>query len=281
MKTAHKIALAKLAYHVVKLGRSALGKSDRAVVARRGVRYDLDLAEGIDLAIFLQGQFEPDTAAACARHIRPGDLVLDIGANIGAHTLQLAKAAGPSGRVFAFEPTRYAYEKLQRNLALNPDIAGRVTARQCFLAAVDGAPTAGEIYSSWPLAGGEALHAKHLGQAMTTQGAETRSLDSILADAGDPPVALVKLDVDGFECDILAGASALLQKRRPVFVMELAPYVLAERGASLERLLAYFLPNGYRFYRERDEAALPYSAAELAKLIGDAASINVIAKPPA
>ena len=60
-------------------------------------------------------------------------------------------------------------------------------------------------------------------------------------------VQLVKLDVDGFECDVLRGATKLLSEARPVFVMELAPYVLEERGTSLEELLALFAPHGYRF----------------------------------
>jgi hypothetical protein len=91
-------------------------------------------------------------------------------------------------------------------------------------------------------------------------------------------VQLVKLDVDGFECDVLRGASSLLRDARPIFVMELAPYVLEERGASLDQLLSYFIPNGYRFYHERTQKPLPSTAKELQGLLTSGESVNVIAR---
>ena len=89
---------------------------------------------------------------------------------------------------------------------------------------------------------------------------------------------LVKLDVDGFECDVLRGATSLLRDTRPVFVMELAPYVLEERGASLDQLLSHFIPNGYVFYDERTEKRLPSEAMELQRMLADGESMNVIAR---
>jgi FkbM family methyltransferase len=51
--------------------------------------------------------------------VKPGNAVLDIGRNIGAHTLPLAHLVGPHGRVIAFEPTAYAIRKMRANIALN------------------------------------------------------------------------------------------------------------------------------------------------------------------
>ena len=137
MRTAQKIAAAKLAYRVIHGLRALGGRGDETVVTRHGIRYALDLAQGIDFAIYLFGQFEPATAAAYARHVRPGATVLDIGANIGAHSLRLAQQAGPGGRVIACEPTAYGRDKLRRTLALNPALAPRVELIQCFLGARD------------------------------------------------------------------------------------------------------------------------------------------------
>jgi FkbM family methyltransferase len=278
MKTAHKIAAARLAYRIVHACRGLIGRGDEIMVTRDGLRYALDLAQGVDFAIYLFGHFEPSTARACARLVRPGAEILDIGANIGAHTLHLARLAGATGHVLAFEPTAYAFAKLQRNLALNPELAPRVTAFQCFLGAGDEARPAERIYAGWPLVGGKELHAKHRGEAMPTTGAVLRSLDGLLAERGWPRIDFVKLDVDGYECEVLAGAQAMLQRSRPVFIMELSPYVLEEHGASLARLMNCFLPLGYRFYRERDETPLPDDPAQLAAMIGDGASINAIAR---
>lgn len=262
----------------------ALGnRTDRCVVKRGGITYDLDLGQGIDFAIYLGGIFERSTRHALSELVLPSATVLDIGANVGAHTLHLAQCVGPRGNVLAFEPTEFAFRKLVRNIEINPQIGSRVTPYNCFLAADDKADVPATIYSSWPLTEaaqnttGEDFHAKHLGQAKSARTAQARSIDSILADRADPRVQLVKLDVDGFECDILRGAKMLLRESRPIFVMELAPYVLEERGASLAELLDVFTSNNYRFYDERTKKQLPSNAAGFDDLIADGESINVIA----
>jgi hypothetical protein len=113
---------------------------------------------------------------------------------------------------------------------------------------------------------------------MQTQAAQARSLDSVLAEYAQSTVQLVKLDVDGYECQVLAGATQMLRVDRPIFVMELAPYVLEERGSSLAELLSFFVPNGYALYAEKTEKRLPSSADELQGLIADGESMNVIAR---
>src|SRR3981081_2728294 len=251
MKTAKKIAIARALHHLVRSGRGIVGRPDEGIFSRRGVVYELDLSQGIDFAIYLGGMFKRRPATALSKLTEPASLVLDVGANIGAHTLRLAKLVGPKGRVMAFEPTDFAFRKLQRNLDLNPWLASRVAAFHCFLAASDSASAPKAIYSSWPLVVGTGLHAKHLGREMQTESAQARSLDSVLSERADRKVQLVKLDVDGYECDVLRGAASMLRDARPIFVMELAPYVLEERGTSLEELLSYFIPNGYSFYDER------------------------------
>jgi FkbM family methyltransferase len=278
VKTAHKIAVAKVLYRTISTARHALGLPDKIVTTRRSLRYELDLSEGIDLAVYLFGAFEPATAAALARYAKPGMTVLDIGANIGSHTLHLAQLVGSAGRVHAFEPTAFAYAKLTRNLALNPALAARVTAHQCFLVADKSGGLPEQIWSSWPLAGGSDLHPKHLGAPKSTSGAQARTLDGILADSGDPRVHLVKMDVDGFECDVLAGAKTTMSRCRPIFVMELSPYILTERGHSAEELLSYFRPLGYRFFDEKTERELPVDAQSVARMIRDGESVNVIAR---
>ena len=277
MKTANKIALARLAYRAIHLARAMAGYSDRCIVKRDGVIYDLDLSQGVDFAIYLR-MFERDTRNALKWLVKPSSVVLDIGANIGIHTMLLADLVGPSGRVLSFEPTDYAVKKLRRSLNLNSDLAERVTLFHCFLAAKNGGDAPDSICSSWPLTKSEGLHHKHLGLAMPTNAAPARSIDAILAELGGPSVQLVKIDVDGFESEVLRGATALLRDNRPIFVMELSPYVLDERGSSLDELLSFFVPNGYRFFNERTKHQLPSDAAGLRRLVGDGESVNVIAR---
>ncbi len=278
MKTAYKISAARVLHRAVQVGRALIGRGDQATVVRNGIKYELELSEGIDFAIYLGNIYERHTKAALQRLITTGALVLDIGANIGAHTLHLAQLVGPNGRVLAFEPTDYAFRRLTRNVEINSHLASRVTAYHCFLthSETDKVPPA--IYSSWPLTQEPGLHSKHFGRKMGTDTASACSLDRVLAEFADRRVQLVKLDVDGFECDVLRGAAKLLREARPIFVMELAPYVLEERGTSLEELVSFFKPNGYTFYDERTYKPLPSSPKELQRMIADGACINAIAR---
>lgn len=201
------MALARLAYRATTLGRGLFGLQDHCQVTRGGLRYDLDLSEGIDFAIFLLGSFEPSTVGALRRHIKPGATVLDIGANIGAHTLQMARLVGSEGRVLSFEPTAFAFAKQRKNLALNPDIGNRVTALQCFLAADDCEPAPKSLYASWPLPHEPGVHGKHLGRSMATAGARIATLDELLVQRRIERIDLVKLDV-GAPTRPISGAAA-------------------------------------------------------------------------
>lgn len=67
----------------------------------------------------LLGEFEPHIRTLIRRYLRPGMVAVDVGANIGLHTLQMARAVGPQGRVYAVEPAPDNLKYLKRNIALN------------------------------------------------------------------------------------------------------------------------------------------------------------------
>ena len=79
--------------------------------------------KGVDLSIYVFGCFEEETAKALKRIISEDNYVLDIGANIGAHTLPIAAMLGKKGKVLAVEPTKFAFDKLKINLALNENLS--------------------------------------------------------------------------------------------------------------------------------------------------------------
>jgi FkbM family methyltransferase len=277
LKTSTKIAAARALSAALRGARRAVGLGPRAVVSRDGLRWDLDLDEGIDLAIYLFGMFERSTVMACRRLVEPGDTVLDIGANIGAHTLHLAREVGEAGAVVAYEPTAFAYGKLRRNIDLNPALAPRILAEQILL--VEEAKTAPPpaLYSSWPLRTEAGLHAQHRGRLMDTTGARSLTLDEHVEQARLRKVDFIKLDVDGHECPILRGGVRMLRAHRPVLVMELAPYVHVELGHRLEECFDALLSQGYRF-RDLDRGTeVPARLSEVERMIGGGASINVIA----
>lgn len=281
LTTHQKLALASAAQRIVLQWRRANGNGKRAQVTRRGLLWDLDLAEGIDFAIWLLGAFEPDTIAAYQELTKPGAVVLDIGANIGAHTLHLAAAVGPYGRVIAFEPTDYAYRKLSRNLELNPALAIRVTALQLMLMDQTQATEPAPVYSSWPLTPeADAVHPLHGGRLERCSGARMTTLDQALAEQGVERVDLIKLDIDGYETAMLRGAAATLARFRPVIVMELAPYVLRERGSSLGDLLDLLKAADYQLFDVATRKQLPVTEDVLDRLIPKGGGRNIVARPP-
>lgn len=277
LTTRQKLFLVWLASGPIRLvsGNLASGKK---WVKRRGISWELDLNEAIDFVIFLLGTFEPGTVRRYGKVVRAGSVVLDIGANIGAHTLPLAQLVGPQGRVFGFEPTIYAHSKLQANAALNPLLAPRIVAEQILLSDSVAEHRVTEITSSWQLRPSIAAHALHRGETKTTAGARTTTLDAYVNEAGIEHIDLIKIDVDGNELSVLRGAAKILARDRPRIIFELAPYILEEHGSSGAELLGLLQDTGYEFSRSPDSPALTESIEALVASVPIGASINLWAR---
>ncbi len=280
--TATKIALARAAYRGVRILRAVRGRRGSIVTVRRGgLAWELDISEGVQFAIYLLGQFERRTAAALRAAVPKGAWVLDVGANVGAHALPLARHVGAEGRVIAVEPTDAAYARLRTNLACNPDVAARVTPIQAMLVA-PGDPGVSSLYAAWPLiagAGGD-RHPVHLGEARATTGARVRTMDEVVAEVGPPRLDLIKIDVDGAELRVLLGGRATIERFRPTLVFELVPYLLAEHGDTLAGLVEWLAAAGYRL-EEEGGRPLSLSVDALAAAVPAGGGINVVARPGA
>jgi FkbM family methyltransferase len=173
-----------------------------------GINYKLDLGEVIDVGIYLN-RYEPDMAAAMEKLCRPGSTVLDIGANIGAHTLRIAKLVGESGRVYAFEPTDYAYQKLVHNISLNQ--FRNIIPIQIVLSDRNLLRQSVSFRSSWPTKGSPKDRESVV---------DFTRLDDWYKKGNIDHVDLIKLDVDGNEYSVIMGAKSLLANQRPPILME-------------------------------------------------------------
>ena len=278
LSTRTKMRLARAAYVAVRAARLATGRwRPQAVVTRNGLRWDLDLREGIDLAIYLVGRFEVGVSRTLAAQVHPGMTVLDLGANVGAHTLPRARAAGPPGRVIAVEPTAWAFSRLQRNLSLNPELSPRVEAIQAALGEPGGEPPQA-LYASWELSRRSGSHSVHGGQAKATTGAGFLTLDALVEGRSLDRVDLIKLDVDGHEARILRGGAETLARLRPRILLEVCAYTLAEHGERLTDLLAPLEAAGYVLRNARGEP-LSLDAPALERALPTGGSINALAVP--
>jgi FkbM family methyltransferase len=211
-------------------------RNKQTVSTIEGMTFQLDLGEMIDVQLFLE-RYEPDVCVAIERYCRPGLKVLDIGANIGAHTFRLAKCVGSEGHVFAFEPTDYAYEKLRVNVRLNSFT--NISTYHVALAEQNLAQQTISYRSSW----------RTDGECSSTNGVvDFVRLDDWSVEQGVESVDFIKIDVDGNEYPILAGGRELIERCRPIFVMEAVGPHFDNEARNPHALLARL---GYPFRNTR------------------------------
>jgi FkbM family methyltransferase len=172
--------------------------------------------------------------AAIRSLLRPGDTVVDAGANIGAFSVLAARLIGPTGRLVAIEMMPRTAARLRANLARNAVAAEVVEAA---LAASSGEVVAAAID---PAKGGQAtLALAHTLDRPETLSLVTRTLDDILA--GVDRIALLKLDIEGAEIDALKGGAAVLGRTQAIIFEELddsgpTAAALTRAGFAVDRL---------------------------------------------
>lgn len=279
LSTNNKILIAKILSKLVLEGRKLLNKPSNILVKRGGLCWDLDLREGIDFAIYLLGGFEVRTLKNYKKLVKVGDTVLDIGANIGAHTLPLARQVGSTGKVYSFEPTSWAFKKQLLNISLNPEIELRIQPLQMMLTSNSQKNLPTSIYSSWPLTKIEdsSLHEIHSGLLKTTNGAAVSTLDEFVVLQNIQKINFIKIDVDGNETDVLGGAHEILRIHKPKIVLELAPYCYRENMSEFYELINILRRHDYRLYDINTMKELPSSTNRIIDLIPSNGSINALA----
>jgi FkbM family methyltransferase len=160
--------------------------------------------------------------------LRRGMAVWDVGANVGLYTLPSARAVGPTGRVYAFEPMRRNFEFLRRHLAMN-----RLSNVEIYEVAVD------DKVGTLLMAEGDSPSEFHADPAGHWQ-VPAVSLDDWLAASGSPSPDLVKIDVEGSDDAVLRGGARTFTAYRP-------PIYLALHGERQRRECAALLARwGYR-----------------------------------
>jgi FkbM family methyltransferase len=222
--------------------------------------HDVYIGRSLDL----YGEYSESEAAFFRQVVEPGAVVVEVGANIGAHTVVLAQLVGPGGWVLAFEPQRVVYQTLCANLALNS-----ITNVDCRNAAVGRGPgkivvPAMDFYHDNNF-GGIGLEGHAFGERMPLL-----TLDSLeLSDC-----ALVKVDVEGMEQDVLAGAAATVARCQPLL------YVENDRQEKSTALIRMIDNLGYDMYWHLAPLFNPDNFAGCREnVFGQIASVNMICCP--
>ncbi len=192
--------------HDLLLGKSPIGFDDLHITCRSS-----DVNSGV---VYLYGFSDNLTFFDLYRqHIEEGTTVLDVGANLGIHTAVLSRCIGEQGQVIAYEPVGRIFDRLQRTIQLNN--LTNVSCRNIGIGDIPGTIGFNDKEGDF-----------NIGKARIQTDAETSiPLTTIDKEAAgfSERVSLIKVDVEGFERQVLKGAEYTLQQHRPVVVCEFNP----------------------------------------------------------
>lgn len=189
------------------------------------------------------GSYAPLVTHAMHHLLKPGDVFFDVGANVGYLSAIAAGLVGTQGQIHCFEPAPQHFERLQRLAELNPHHT--IIANACAAGDVDSTHT---IYLT-RAAGQSTLvgsYKKHE-QIVDSQEARVVRLDSYIDRSGIDRVALIKIDVEGYELPVLKGLEVYFRRagRRPPIICEIAPRAYPLLGRTLFELVRYMADFGY------------------------------------
>lgn len=232
-----KIPSRKIKHSLYKVQRILLKRNikKKTIVIRKGVKFELDLSEVTDSAIY-HNFYEKGITAIFEKYLEKGDVVFDVGANIGYYTLLSASLIGKEGEVYSFEPVPATFNRLKFNLSLNnfqniiPEnlgVSDKNDKQKVFL------PT------NYKITG------EHKGEL---QEVNLITIDSYVKENKIKKLDLIKIDTDGFDFSILQGAINTIQRFKPKIIVE----VDLNKGSE-EFLNFLFSLRGYGVFSDREK----------------------------
>lgn len=215
-------------------------------------------------ALDLYGEYGEIEARTLGQLVARGQTVVEVGANMGAHTVHLAQLVGPTGRVVAFEPQRAMFYVLCANLALN-DLF-HVAAYRLAVGAAPGRTRVPFADVHRPANfGGIAMADAGPGEDVSVVTIDGLSL---------PTLHLLKIDVEGMELDVLRGARDTIARHRPVI------YAENDRRPNSPALIGLLTEWGYDLYWDMPRLYNPQNfARNPTNVFSNVISINLLCLP--
>lgn len=195
----------------------------------------------LEWSLLFFGPYEPEITRLLCSLLPPDGTALDIGANIGIHTIAMAKHAS-LGQVLAFEPHPQTVERLRGNLALNG--AGNVEVVQAALLDREGPVSLFDSNDS-----NRAMATLHGYADWSSTEVVGTTLDNVLRSRQVQKVDVVKIDVEGFEPAVLAGGKEMLARDQPALIFEYMDWAWKNSGYSFDDAVQMLRELGYaRFF---------------------------------
>ena len=207
------------------------------------------------------GDYQREELKFFSKHVKPGDVVLDIGANIGTHTLWFANRVGETGKVLAFEPQRFVYQTLCANMALNS-----IQCVDCKHMGVGSAQKIIKVPFLDPEAennfGGLSIQGHSEGEDVAIV-----PIDHINLSRCD----FIKIDVEGMEPEVLMGGLKTIRTHKPVIYLEV------DRAENNGLIVEIMDSLGYAVEAHNPPLHSPDYKQE--NIFGDTVSINAVCIP--
>jgi FkbM family methyltransferase len=191
------------------------------------------------------GSFEPELREIFRAVLPPAGVAIDIGANVGWHTLLMARLSGTHGRVLAVEPNPSVRAQLARNIRLNrldhvdviPYVVAETEKSLAFCGPDANDPSSGDGY----VASADEARTDLLSL-------DARPLDAITGEARLERLDLIKIDVEGYEWPVLQGGEHTIAKWRPYIVFEFDRAYAGRGGGTPELIADFFDRHGYELF---------------------------------
>jgi FkbM family methyltransferase len=248
-------------------GSAAMAKVDLPQVGTKDCRHGRlnyllhDAYIGRSLHVY--GEYSEGELELFRQLLRPGDVAVDVGANIGALTVGLGRMVAPGGAVIAFEPQRTIFDILRQNLQSNG--LANVTAYRRAVGSQPGSIRVPPLdYAGPENFGGVSLGGAHGDQV------EVVTLDSLNL----PRLRLLKVDVEGMEHEVVLGAQATIARLQP------ALYIENDRNDRSRALISLLFDIGYRLWWHITPLFNPENFFRHPRdVFGNVASFNMIGFP--
>lgn len=193
------------------------------------------------------GLRDPLLMRAAFHHLREGDHVIDVGANIGCYAIFLAPAVGKSGSVIAYEPNPATFEFLRQNIVSN-----RASMVAPIMKGLGRAPGKAKLVTSVANCG-EAHISPEQERGDVEITLSSLDFELTLPEGERSKVRYLKIDVEGYECEVLAGAAGLLAANRKILVqIENEPRFLGRYTTEFRDAHAMLSGLGYRPFTTYD-----------------------------
>jgi FkbM family methyltransferase len=206
-------------------------------VKRDGIWYELDMSEYMEWVIYYGLNVENRSDLYCL--VKRDMVLFDVGSNIGETLLNFAKLTGDNGKVYGFEPVPYSFKKCRNNISLNR--FNNVSVSQIALSNKEENLFFHETNNN--NSGGVFMNKNNTPGSYIVEGI---TLDAYVERIGITHLDLIKVDVEGFETNVLRGASETCRKFRPSLFVEVDDINLKNQGSSAVELIALITSYGYQ-----------------------------------